>query len=135
MGIIDLAMDKYSRKRTDASLSDSQLISEALENTPEHHNKEGLADTNSLNMPDPEAMAGSYGAMLKSYAKRNKQQGIAAPPTDGYAPSNQPGGEYTGGYVPVDSEEDDGRHGDSYDLNLALSLNYEVCHHQLLDAA
>ena len=80
-----------------------------------------LSSGNSTTLPDPDATAGSYGAMLQSYAQRNKSHGAVQ--SEGYLPADQLEGE--AGYVAGDDEEY-GRHGDSYDLNLALSLNYEV---------
>ena len=84
-----------------------------------------MSSVNSNSMPDPEATAGSYGAMLHSYAQRNKAQHSCGSDrgTEGYAPGNQSGED--AGYV-VGNDEDTIVHEDSYDLNLALSLNYEV---------
>ena len=124
VGIIDLALDKYSRKKTHAAITDNQLISnEALQQTPEHNvrrmnSSSSQSSVNSTTMPDLEATVGSYGAMLHSYAKRNKPLDLAAIETEGYDPGNEV--EAGDGYV-VGNEDDD-----RYDLNLALSLNYEV---------
>ena len=126
VGIIDLALDKYSKKRS-TNVSDTQLISkEALDHTPVHQLRaagsvSSLSSGNSTTLPDPEATAGSYGAMLQGYAQRNKSQGAVR--TEGYVPGDQLEGE--AGYV-IGDDDEYGRHGDGYDLNLALSLNYEV---------
>ena len=67
---------------------------------------------------------GSYGAMLRSYAKRSKPQGSAAASGEGYAPEDHPEEEENApGYV-LGTDAEYGQSG--YDLNLALSLNYEV---------
>lgn len=124
VGIIDLALDKYSRKKIEATVTDNQLISnEALQHTPEHNvqrinSSSSQSSVSSTTMPDLEVTAGSYGAMLQSYAKRNKPLDLAAVETEGYDPGNQVGA--GDGYV--GGNEDD----DRYDLSLALSLNYEV---------
>ena len=129
VGIIDLALDKYSKKKKDTVVSADRLIlKEALQQTPEHNVRRpgsysSQSSVNSTTFPDLETTAGSYGAMLHSYAKRNKPQGLDTIRTEGYAPNDQPGG--GDGYV-VGSEVYYDRHGDEYDLNLALSLNYEV---------
>ena len=131
VGIIDIALDKYSRKKNHAPVTDNQLITEAQQQTPEHivqriDSCSSQSSINSTTVPDLETTAGSYGAMLQSYAKRNKPVDLAAIETEGYDQchhGNEPG---TGdGYVVND--EDDDRHGNSCDLTLALSLNYEVC--------
>ena len=132
VGIIDLALDKYSRKKNHAPVSDNQLITkEVQEQTPERivqriDSCSSQSSTNSTTVPDLETTAGSYGAMLQSYAKRNKPIDLSAVETEGYDQcrhGDQP--EAGDGYV-VGNDEDDDRHGNSYDLNLALSLNYEV---------
>ena len=125
VGIIDLALDKYSKKKADTSaVTDNELITkEALEHSPEQRGRgldsvSSMSSVNSTSVPDPEATAGSYGAMLRSYAKRNKPQGSAGVSVEGYVPDNQPG--MLGDGEGVENPRD------GYDLNLALSLNYEV---------
>ena len=124
VGIIDLALDKYSKKKADSSaVTDKDLITkEALTHNPEQRGRDpgsvsSVGSVNSTSVPDPEATAGSYGAMLRNYTKRNKPQGSAGVSVEGYVPDNQQsGGNGEGGE----------NHRDGYDLNLALSLNYEV---------
>ncbi len=126
VSIIDLALDKYSKKKADSSaVTDKDLITkEALAtHSPEQRGRGGpgsVSSTSSLNstsVPDPEATAGSYGAMLRSYTKRNKPQGSAGVSVEGYIPGNQQS---------KGNGEGSENHRNGYDLNLALSLNYEV---------
>ena len=103
-------------------MTDKDLITkEALEHSPEQRGRDpgsvsSISSMNSTSVPDPEATAGSYGAMLRSYTKRNKPQGSAGVTVEGYIPDNQQSGNGEG------SENQR----DGYDLHLALSLNYEV---------
>lgn len=121
VGIIDLALDKYSKKKADSSaVTDKDLITKeaALEHRPEQRGRDpgSVSSVNSTSVPDPEATAGSYGAMLRSYTKRNKPQGSAGVTVEGYVPDNQQS---------VNGEGSENQRG-GYDLHLALSLNYEV---------
>ena len=130
VSIIDLALDKYSKKKADSSaITDKDLITkEALAThspSPEQRGRGDLGSVssvsslNSTSVPDPEATAGSYGAMLRSYTKRNKPQGSAGGvQVEGYVPGNQQSG--------GNGEDSGENHRNGYDLNLALSLNYEV---------
>ena len=131
VSIIDLALDKYSKKKADSSaVTDKDLITkEALATHSPGRERRGRGDPgsvssisslNSTSVPDPEATAGSYGAMLRNYAKRNKPQGgsTGGVSVEGYIPGNQQSG--------GNGEDSGENHRNGYDLNLALSLNYEV---------
>ena len=128
VGIIDLALDKYSKKKADSSsVTDKDLISKEAMGTLGPEMKRGrdpgsvssISSVNSTSVPDPEATAGSYGAMLRNYTKRNKPQGSAAGVVvEGYVPDNQ--------QSEGNGSEDSENHRNGYDLNLALSLNYQV---------
>lgn len=128
VGIIDLALDKYTKKKSDSAVTDKDLITkEFLNHSPEQRERESssVSSAGSLNstiLPDTEATTGSYGALLRSYAKRNKTKGSAGcAPVVGYVPGNQlPSKEVLGNGDGVENQ------GEVYDLNLALSLNYEV---------
>lgn len=124
VGIIDLALDKYSKKKADSSaVTDKDLISkEALAtHSPDRRGRDpgSVSSMSSTSVPDTEATAGSYGAMLRDYTKRNKpQESAGVSVVQGYVPDNQ--------QSEGNGEGSGGNHRNGYDLNLALSLNYEV---------
>lgn len=120
-----MAMDKYSRRKASSSkLSDSQLISREItqHSTPRRPRGESSTsvDSNSSMGLDTEVGGNSYGAMLRSYAKRTESQVGGAGREGGGAVARGNGSR--GGQREKKGE----REVDSEGYAVALSLNYEV---------
>ena len=133
--MIDLALDKYTKRRTLKDFTDSQLIrNEVLQQmNPTMGGGSSNSSISSTSSLDCEVPVGSYGAMLRSYARRStasKQCKEVIPVVaqrevqhrrsvvDSHPQSEGEGGVSRGG-------EEGEREG--VDLYMALSLNYEVC--------
>ena len=133
--MIDLALDKYTKRKTSKDFTDSQLIrNEVLQQmNPTMGGGSSNSSISSTSSVDCELPVGSYGAMLRSYARRStasKQRREVMPVAaqrevqhrrsviDSHPQSEGEGGVNRGG------EEGEG---EGVDLYMALSLNYEVC--------
>ena len=132
--MIDLALDKYTKRNTSKDFTDSQLIrNEVLQQmNPTMGGGSSNSSISSTSSLDCEVPVGSYGAMLRSYARRStvsKQRKevipVAAQREVQHRCSvvdSQPQSEGEGG-VSRGGEEGEREE----DLYMALSLNYEVC--------
>ena len=125
VSIIDIALNKYSKRKTTAGLSDSQLISREIAERIYPPNQKGRGsdsfsslDSSSNTSLTTYAEGGtptkSYGAMLRNYAQRTD---TSAPQTATGADTTRQGTEMAG---KVSGE------GDAKNYSVALSLNYEV---------
>ena len=132
--VIDLALDKYTKRNTSKDFTDSQLIlNEVLQQmNPTMGGGSSNSSISSTSSLDCEVPVGSYGAMLRSYARRStvsKQRKEVIPVAaqrevqhrcsvvDSQPQSEGEGGVNRGG---EEGEKEE-------DLCMALSLNYEVC--------
>ena len=134
--VIDLALDKYTKRKTLKDFTDSQLIrNEVLQQmNPTMGGGSSNSSISSTSSLDCEVPVGSYGAMLRSYARRStasKQHKEVIPVVAQREVQHRrsvvdshPQSEGEGGGVNRGGEEGE-REG--VDLYMALSLNYEVC--------
>ena len=130
--VIDLALDKYTKRKTSKDFTDSQLIrNEVLQQmNPTMGGGSSNSSISSTSSLDCEVPVGSYGAMLRSYARRStasKQRKEVTPVAAQHRRSvidSLPQSEGEGGGVNREGEEGER---EEVDLYMALSLNYEVC--------
>ena len=134
--VIDLALDKYTKRKTSKDFTDSQLIrNEVLQQmNPTMGGGSSNSSISSTSSLDCEVPVGSYGAMLRSYARRStvsKQRKEVAPVAAQREVQHRrsvvdshPQSEGEGGGVNREGEEGER---EEVDLYMALSLNYEVC--------
>ena len=130
--VIDLALDKYTKRNTSKDFTDSQLIrNEVLQQmNPTMGGGSSNSSISSTSSLDCEVPVGSYGAMLRSYARRStvsKQRKEVIPVAvqrevqHSRSVDSQPQLEGEGGV------NRGGEEGERENLYMALSLNYEVC--------
>ena len=134
--VIGLALDKYTKRKTSKDFTDSQLIrNEVLQQmNPTMGGASSNSSISSTSSVDCELPVGSYGAMLRSYARRSTasklQKEIAPVVAQRQVQHRQsvidssPQSEGEEGRGEGGREEGEG---EGVDLHLALSLNYEVC--------
>ena len=134
--VIGLALDKYTKRKTSKDFTDSQLIrNEVLQQmNPTMGGASSNSSISSTSSVDCELPVGSYGAMLRSYARRSTASKRQKEITPVVAQREVQHGRSVIDSGPQ-SEGEEGRgeggreegEGEEVDLHLALSLNYEVC--------